>query len=94
MLANRIKVGALVALMLMAMELLAIAVIFRTPAAAHEAAPAVVTITPGSTGQAELSIATNLNDLLANLEGAGHDAFADLSQPDVQARLLADPNRL
>ncbi|MBT8457089.1 MAG: HupE/UreJ family protein [Alphaproteobacteria bacterium] len=84
---ERTKTAALVALLFIFMEIVAIAVVFKAPAAAHEAPPATVDVMPVAPDQLAIGINLDLPRFLARTEGLDHDAYSGASAADVAAKL-------
>lgn len=88
----RIKFAAFISLFFIALEAVAFLVIFSAPSVAHEAAPAVIDVTPLPERQVMVQVRTEPRGYLARLDGAEHDVYSDLSLNEVAARLSEVPD--
>ncbi len=85
---------ALVAATLIAMEILAVRVVFSTPAAAHEAPPATIDIRHGPRASTSISVTVDPAMLLAAFEGTDHEAYAGIAEAELSQRLLTRADEL
>lgn len=84
---ERTRNAAIVALIFVALEAIAIWVVFNGPALAHEAPPAVINVSPVGADRLAVKIELDVRGLLARAEGVEQDTYVELPQAEAAVRL-------